>query len=71
VYSLEDIVLKDPGSFIDNYHKMNVIGVIDNNGNYPVKATVAVNIIEGVNEDIAGQPNGSVNYIVQTMSSPI
>jgi hypothetical protein len=50
---------------------MNVIGVIDNNGNYPVKATVAVNIIEGVNEDIAGQPNGSVNYIVQTMSSPI
>ena len=71
VYSLEDIVLKDPGSFIDNNGRINVIGVIDNNGDFPVKATVAVNVTErGIEENITGQPNSSDNYIVQTVNSP-
>ena len=48
-YGLEDIVLKDPGSFIDNNGR---IGVIDNNGNFPVNATVAVNVTERIDGNI-------------------
>jgi hypothetical protein len=71
VNDVEGIVLKDPGSFIDNNGRINIIGVIDNNGNFPVKATVAVNVTEGgIDQNLANQPNGSSNYIPRTVSSP-
>ena len=40
----EDIVLKDPGSFLDNNEsRNNIIGVIDNNGKIPINVIIAVN----------------------------
>ena len=47
VYGFGDgIILKDPSSFYDSTGKLNIIGVIDNNGEFPVDATVGVNVTE-------------------------
>ena len=34
------IVLKDPASFYDNSGRLNIVGVVDNNGEFPVDVTV-------------------------------
>ncbi|MGA9933998.1 MAG: FxLYD domain-containing protein, partial [Nitrososphaeraceae archaeon] len=42
-YAIEngsDIVIKDPGSFLDNTGRLNIIGVVDNNGEYPIGGVV-------------------------------
>lgn len=31
-----NIVLKDLGSFLDSGGKLNIVGVVDNNGHYPI-----------------------------------
>ena len=39
IYAIEngsDIVVKDPGSFLDSTGRLNIIGVVDNNGDYPI-----------------------------------
>lgn len=40
----EGIVLKDPASFHDNSGRLNIVGVVDNNGVFPVDVTVGVNV---------------------------
>ena len=59
----DDIILKDPSSFYDSTGKLNIIGVIDNNGLFPVDATVGVNVTEVSTEEngtsIAGSSNTS------------
>lgn len=66
----EDIVLKDPGSFLDTSDQNNIIGVIDNNGKFPVGVTVAVN----VTDKTQGIPNASSSSpsetSVRTVTSP-
>ena len=47
----DDIILKDPSSFYDSTGKLNIIGVIDNNGLFPVDATVGVNVTEVSTEE--------------------
>ena len=66
----EDIVLKDPGSFLDNSDQNNIIGVIDNNGKFPVDVTVAVNVTnktQGIPDASSGSPNETS---VRTVTSP-
>jgi hypothetical protein len=75
VYGFDNIVLKDPGLFMDDNGRINIIGVVDNNGNFPAKVTVAVNVTYKTNGNIAApvaavHPSGFDDYIVQTVSSP-
>ena len=48
-YAIEngsDIVVKDPGSFLDSTGRLNIIGVIDNNGDYPIGGVVGLNLTD-------------------------
>jgi hypothetical protein len=66
----EDIVLKDPDSFLDNSDQNNIIGVIDNNGNFPVDVIVAVNVTERT-QQIPGSSSSSSNETsVISVTSP-
>jgi hypothetical protein len=69
----DDIILKDPSSFYDSTGKLNIIGVIDNNGVFPVDATVGVNVTEVSAEEnntsIAGSSNTG-NPSFSTVTSP-
>jgi hypothetical protein len=69
----DDIVLKDPASFYDNTGKLNVVGVIDNNGEFPVDATVGVNVtrtfdIESTTSD--DESSNSSNSSFSAVTSP-
>lgn len=71
VYGLnEDIVLKDPGSFVDNSDQINVIGVIDNNGKIPIDATVAVNVTENMQATTGNSSSSSNDTSIRTVTSP-
>lgn len=74
VYGFRDgIILKDPASFYDSTGKLNIIGVVDNNGEFPVDATVGVNVTEvSDNEDIASAhgSSNSTNLPFSTYTSP-
>ena len=71
VYGLnEDIVLKDPGSFLDNSDQDNIIGVIDNNGKFPVDVTVAVNVTEKTQQTMGASSSSSIDTSVRTVTSP-
>jgi hypothetical protein len=67
----EDIILKDPGSFLDNSGHNNIIGVIDNNGKFPVDVTVAINVTDK-SQGIPSQASssGSDETAVRTVTSP-
>lgn len=71
IYGLdENIILKDPGSFIDSNGRTNIIGVIDNNGDFPIVPTVAVNVTENNEESTVGLSNSSDAPVVKTITSP-
>jgi hypothetical protein len=71
VYALkEDIVLKDPGSFVDNSDQINVIRVIDNNGKFPVDAIVAVNVTGKMENNTGNSYNSSNDTSIRTVTSP-
>jgi len=71
VYGLnEDIVLKDPGSFVDNSDQINVIGVIDNNGTIPIDAIVAVNVTENMQPTTGNFSSSSNDTSIRTVTSP-
>jgi hypothetical protein len=65
----ENIVLKDPGSFLDNSGQNNIIGVIDNNGKFPVDVTVAVNVTDK-SQGLPSASSGSNETAVRTLTSP-
>ena len=67
----EDIILKDPASFIDNSDQNNIIGVIDNNGRFPVDVTVAVNVTDKSQGTPSQASSGGSNETgVRTVTSP-
>jgi hypothetical protein len=69
----EDIVLKDPASFYDHWGRLNVVGVIDNNGEFPVDVTVGVNVTETRDNISTISTKGignSGNSLVSTVTSP-
>jgi hypothetical protein len=69
----EDIVLKDPASFYDHWGRLNVVGVIDNNGEFPVEVTVGVNVTETRDNISTISTKGignSGNSLVSTVTSP-
>jgi len=74
VYGFGDgIILKDPASFFDSAGKLNIIGVIDNNGEFPVDATVGVNVTELSDEENSTSTAGSGNTnnsFFSTVTSP-
>jgi hypothetical protein len=74
VYGLsKDIILKDPASFYDNSGKLNIVGVIDNNGEFPVGATVGVNVTRSRDSEstaLADELISPSNSFVSTATSP-
>jgi hypothetical protein len=69
----KDIVLKDPVSFYDNSGRLNIVGVVDNNGKFPVDVTVGVNVTGRTDNISSISTNGisnSVNSLVSTVTSP-
>ena len=75
VYGIDDdIVLKDPASFLDSSGRLNIIGVIDNNGEFPVDAIVGVNVTEKPNAEASPTSNSSNSTIASskftTVTSP-
>lgn len=70
VYGLgDDIILKDPASFYDSAGKLNIIGVIDNNGVFPVDATVGVNVTGITGEEKSTSIDGSSNTSSSSFST--
>jgi hypothetical protein len=75
VYGIsKGIILKDPASFYDNSGKLNIVGVVDNNGEFPVSATVGVNVTKKTHNESTVladlSPSGSSNSFVSTVTSP-
>ena len=74
VYGLrEGIILKDPGSFYDETGKLNIIGVIDNNGEFPADVTVGVNVTETASSLSTVSSDGASSFgssITSTISGP-
>ena len=66
----EDIVLKDPGSFLDNNDHNNIIGVIDNNGKIPVDVIIAVNVTEKTQQTTVVSLDSFNDASVRTVTSP-
>lgn len=69
----DGIILKDPASFYDSTGKLNIIGVIDNNGIFPVDATVGVNVTEVSDEENStsiARPINTSNSSVSTVTTP-
>jgi hypothetical protein len=69
----QDMVLKDPASFYDNSGRLNIVGVVDNNGKFPVDVTVGVNVTGRTDNISSISTNGisnSVNSLVSTVTSP-
>ena len=64
VYGFNDgIVLKDPASFYDSSGKLNIVGVVDNNGEFPVDVTVGVNVTRTPLSDSITLAGGSSNAL--------
>src|SRR5512145_1151108 len=74
VYGFSDgIILKDPASFYDTNGKLNIVGVIDNNGDFPVDATVGVNVTGRSGNESTTPVDGSSNSsksLFSTVTSP-
>jgi hypothetical protein len=75
VYGIsKGIILKDPASFFDSNGKLNIVGVIDNNGEFPVGAIVGVNVSRATHNESSAfadiSSNGSNNSFVSTFTSP-
>lgn len=74
VYGFRDVIIvKDPASFYDNSGKLNIVGVIDNNGQYPVDATVGVNVTGTPHNESTASVNGLSIFnssINSTVTSP-
>ena len=66
----KDIVLKDPGSFLDNSDQNNIIGVIDNDGKFPVDVIVAVNVTEKTQQTTDASSNSSNYTSIRTVTNP-
>lgn len=74
VYGFSDgIILKDPASFYDSDGKLNIVGVIDNNGEFPVDVTVGINVT-GTTDILstisADDASNSGNSFSSTVTSP-
>jgi hypothetical protein len=48
----ENVILKDHASFYDKNGKLNIVGVVDNNGDFPAEATVGVKVA-GTNDSVS------------------
>jgi len=74
VYGFSDgIILKDPASFYDSNGKFNIVGVIDNNGEFPVEATVGINVTgttDSLSTISADVSSNSGNSFSSTVTSP-
>ncbi len=74
VYGYNDgIILKDPASFYDSTGKLNIVGVTDNNGEFPVDVTVGVNVTRtsyGESTTSTGGSSNSSNSLFSTTTSP-
>lgn len=64
------IVLKDPASFYDNSGRLNIVGVVDNNGEFPVDVTVGVNVTATTDAISTISTNGISSSMVSTLTSP-
>jgi hypothetical protein len=73
-YGFNDgIFLKDPASFYDSSGKLNIVGVVDNNGEFPVDVTVGVNVTKTPFSEsitLAGGSSSSSNSLFSTVTSP-
>lgn len=75
VYGIsKGIILKDPASFYDSSGRLNIVGVIDNNGEFPVGATVGVNVSRATHNESTPfadlSSSGPNNSFVSTVTTP-
>jgi len=73
-YGMHDgIILKDPASFLDNKGRLNIIGVIDNDRDFPVEAIVGVNVTEkptAISGSYSSSSNNTTTSNFTTFTSP-
>lgn len=74
VYGIDDgIILKDPASFLDSKGRLSIIGVIDNNRDFPVDAIVGVNVTEkptAISGSSSNSSNNTTTSNFTTFTSP-
>ena len=46
------VVVKDQGSYVDSLGRLNIVGVVDNNGNKPISVKVGVNVISDIGNNM-------------------
>ena len=51
------VVVKDQGSYVDSLGRLNIVGVVDNNGNKPVSVKVGVNVMSDIGNNHASSLN--------------
>jgi hypothetical protein len=58
VYAEENsaVVVKEQGSYVDSHGRLNIVGVVDNNGNKPIHVKVGINVMSNIGNDHAS-PN--------------
>ena len=55
--SSDSVVVKDQGSYVDSLGRLNIVGVVDNNGNKPVSVKVGVNVMRDIGNNHASSLN--------------
>jgi hypothetical protein len=55
--SSDSVVVKDQGSYVDSLGRLNIVGVVDNNGNKPISVKVGVNVISDIGNNHASSLN--------------
>ena len=58
--SSDGVVVKDQGSYVDSLGRLNIVGVVDNNGNKPVSVKVGVNVMSDIGNNHASSLNMTV-----------
>ena len=51
------VVIKEQGSYVDSLGRLNIVGVVDNNGNKPISVKVGVNVISDIGNNHASSLN--------------
>jgi hypothetical protein len=51
--------VKEQGSYVDSLGRLNIVGVVDNNGNKPISVKVGINVMNNIGKDHASSSSSS------------
>jgi hypothetical protein len=62
------VVVKEQGSYVDSLGRLNIVGVVDNNGNKPISVKVGINVMNNIGNDHASSSSSNMTLTNGTYS---